>query len=142
MSRSGFPASISTSSLLLSSNKNFRTHLIHSFSPPILCSRIRLGLFRIFSHADFANDADFFRNHQEKRKNSVSYQQIIPKSAKSQTEQVKICVICEICVTFISRPNRSKILINFYIFKSHLFDIRLQCYLVHKSLKLRFLSNF
>ena len=26
-----------------------------------------------------------------------------PKSAKSQTEQVKICAICEICVPFISR---------------------------------------
>ena len=44
-----FPTSISTSSLLLSSNINFRTHLIHSFSPPILCSRIRLGLFFISS---------------------------------------------------------------------------------------------
>ena len=105
MWRSGFPTFISTSSLLLSSNINFRTHLI---SPPILCSRIRLGLFRIFSHADFTDDADFFRNHQEKRKNSVSHQQNLPKSAKSQTEQVKICVICAICVPFIPRPHRSK----------------------------------
>ena len=45
----------------------------------------------------------FSLNHQEKGKNSASHQQNLPKSAKSQTEQVKICVICEICVTFISR---------------------------------------
>ena len=45
----------------------------------------------------------FSLNHQEKRKNSASHQQNLPKSAKSQTEQVKICVICEICVPFISR---------------------------------------
>lgn len=65
MWRSGFPTFISTSSLLLSSNINFRTHLI---SPPILCSRIRLGLCRIFSHADFTDDADFFSKPPRKRK--------------------------------------------------------------------------
>ena len=58
MSRSGFQTFISTSSLLLSSNINFRTHL---FPPQSYVLRIRLGLYRIFSHADlaFPSAADF-----------------------------------------------------------------------------------
>ena len=49
----------------------------------------------------------FSLNHQEKNKNSASYQRNTRNLRNPQTGQVKICEICEICVTFI-QPHRQK----------------------------------
>ena len=55
----------------------------------------------------FCKITHFLRNHQEKNKNSASYQRNTRNLRNPQTGQVKICVICAICVPFI-RPHRSK----------------------------------